>query len=168
MEKWDLYNENREKIGKTIIRGEEMAPDEYHISVHIWIIDDKKNFLIQKRSKTKKSFPNMWSVTGGAVLAGETSKEACIREAKEELGIDIDMNKAKNLGTIKRKNALVDIWLVRQNFDIKNFVLQEEEVSLAKWANIIEIDNLLKYGEFTPSVIRGLQMCIEDLIKRKA
>ena len=42
MEKWDLYDENGNKIGKTINRGEKMESNEYHISVHIWIINKKK------------------------------------------------------------------------------------------------------------------------------
>ena len=57
MEKWDLYDENGNKIGKTINRGEKMESNEYHISVHIWIINKKNEFLIQKRSANKKKFP---------------------------------------------------------------------------------------------------------------
>ena len=166
MEKWDLYNENGEKLGKTIMRGEKMKPDEYHISVHVWIINNEKNFLIQKRASTKKKFPNMWSMTGGAVLAGETSEEACIREVSEELGISLDKNELKKLGRVKRKNGLVDIWIVYNNYDIKNLILQEEEVSCTKWADINEINNLLQRNEFTPSVVEGLKMCIKYITEK--
>lgn len=163
MERWDLYNENGEKLGRTIIRGEEMKPDEYHISVHIWILNDENKFLIQKRSATKKKFPNMWSMTGGAVLAGETSEEGCIREVAEELGINLELKDLKKLGTVKRKNGLVDIWISYKNCIIEDLTLQEDEVSCAKWADITEIKDLLQKEEFTPSVVQGLEMCIEHI-----
>ena len=166
MEKWDLYNEKGEKLGKTIVRGEKMKDDEYHISVHVWILNKENNFLIQKRAATKKKFPNMWSMTGGAVLAGETSENACIREVLEELGISLDINELKKLGRIKRKNGLVDIWIVCRDCDIKDLSLQEDEVSCAKWADIEEIKHLLPKEEFTPSVVQGLEMCLQYISEK--
>ncbi len=163
MEKWDLYDENGNKLNKTIIRGEKLADNEYHKSVHIWIVNDNKEFLIQKRSPNEDRFPNMWSMTGGAVVAGEESDDACIREVSEELGISIERENMKLLGTVKRKNGLVDIWIVNKNLDIKTVVLQEEEVSEVKWASIDEIEELLKKEQFTPSVVPGLEMCIKYL-----
>ena len=34
-------------------------------------------------------FPNHWDLIGGGVEAGETNREAAIREVKEELGLDV-------------------------------------------------------------------------------
>lgn len=34
---WDLYNENRELLGKDHIRGEQLPIDGYHLVVHVWI-----------------------------------------------------------------------------------------------------------------------------------
>jgi len=161
MEKWDLYNENGEKLGRTIFRGEELKIGEYHLAVHIWILNDENKFLIQKRAATKKKFPNMWSMTGGAVLSGETSENACIREVFEELGIRLNFKNLNKLGIIKRKNCLVDVWVAYKNCDIENLILQDEEVSEAKWADITEIEALLQNEEFTPSVVQGLEMCVK-------
>ena len=163
MEKWDLYDENGNKIGKTINRGEKMEPNEYHISVHIWIINKKNEFLIQKRSANKKKFPNMWSMTGGAVLSGENSEQACIRETMEELGVELSYNEIKKIGTLKRENGLVDIWIAYKDFDEKRLKLQIDEVSEAKWVNISEIEELLKEKQFTPSVVQGLELCTRYL-----
>ena len=163
MEKWDLYDENGKKIGKTINRGEKMEPNEYHISVHIWIINKDNEFLIQKRSPNKKKFPNMWSMTGGAVLAGENSEQACIRETMEELGVELSHNEIKKVGTIKRENGLVDIWIAYKDFDAKGLKLQIDEVSEAKWSNMTEIEELLKEKQFTPSVVQGLELCTRYL-----
>ena len=55
-------------------------------NVYAFIIDDNKNVLLQKRSNTKKLWPNMWDVTvGGHVDSGEFGRQALIREVKEEL-----------------------------------------------------------------------------------
>ncbi len=40
----------------------------------------------------------MWECTGGSALIGETSKEAAIRETKEELGIDVSESEATLIG----------------------------------------------------------------------
>lgn len=62
----------------------------------------------------------MWSITGGAVLAGETSEEPCIRKVSEELGITLNLDEIKQLGRVKRKNGLVDIWIAYKDYDIKD------------------------------------------------
>lgn len=33
---WDLYDENRELLGKDHVRGEQLPIDGYHIVVHVW------------------------------------------------------------------------------------------------------------------------------------
>lgn len=47
MELWDIYNENREKTGRTIVRGQKLGENEYHLVVHMWIINSNGQFLIQ-------------------------------------------------------------------------------------------------------------------------
>ena len=49
MEIWDILDENGNKTGRTIIRGEKLEVDEYHLVVHIWIINSNGEILIQKR-----------------------------------------------------------------------------------------------------------------------
>ena len=83
MEYLDIYDENACKTGKTIIRGTPVRQGEYSMAVHLYIYNAKGEFLIQKRSKNKKSLPGIWSVTCGAVVAGENSLQAGIREAQE-------------------------------------------------------------------------------------
>lgn len=55
-------------------------------AVYAFIIDDKGNVLLQKRSANKKLWPNLWDVTtGGHVDSREFGRQALIRETKEEL-----------------------------------------------------------------------------------
>ena len=54
------------------------------------VINDKKEYLLLKRSGTDDWMPNKWSLVGGGVDEGETPKEAFIHEVKEESGLSLD------------------------------------------------------------------------------
>ena len=72
---WDLYDSRGEKTGKTMTRGENIPSGLYHIGVHIWPINDKGEFLIQRRSSTVQWKPGIWAVTGGSAVSGEEPLE---------------------------------------------------------------------------------------------
>lgn len=55
MELWDLYDINRNKIGKTIQRGELLSPGEYHLVVHVCLFNSQGEMLIQQRQPFKKA-----------------------------------------------------------------------------------------------------------------
>lgn len=63
MEVWDLYDKNRNIIGEHI-RGEILPENGYHLAVHIWIKNSKGQYLISKRSRDRKSYPEYWECTG--------------------------------------------------------------------------------------------------------
>lgn len=148
MEIWDILDENGEKTGRTIIRGEELKEDEYHLEVHIWIINSEDEILIQKRPKHLKYAPNIWAMTGGCVMEGEDSLDAILRETKEELGISIDKNALKVPLKHKRKNALTDIWILKQDINVEDITLQKEEVEDVKWISAEELKKMLQEGSF--------------------
>jgi hypothetical protein len=91
----------------------------------------------------------MWDGSAaGSVVSGETSKEAAIRETKEELGIDLDISKGEILFTVRFSRGFDDIWLVRQNVDANDLKLQYEEVADAKWVSYNEVKQMVQSGEF--------------------
>lgn len=49
MELWDLYDSERNPLGRTHVRGEAFAEGEYYVCVEVWIRNSKGEFLIQKR-----------------------------------------------------------------------------------------------------------------------
>ncbi|MBT2692691.1 bifunctional NUDIX hydrolase family protein/GNAT family N-acetyltransferase [Bacillus sp. ISL-55] len=151
MELWNVYDRYRHMTDRIHKRGEEMKAGDYHLVVHVWIINDDGQFLIQKRQPWKIGFPNMWdcSAAGSAVL-GDDSEQAAIREVKEELGIDLDIEKGERIFTVKFSQGFDDIWLVRQNVALEDLLLQEEEVADAKWASEAEIRELAETGQFIP------------------
>lgn len=87
-------------------------------------------------------------MTGGSVILGEQSKETIVREAKEELDIDINPNELKFITKFKTGNVWIDTYILKHDYDISKMKFQEDEVSDAKWATWEEINTLVKNGEF--------------------
>jgi len=151
MEKWDLYDKNRNKLNKIVNRGDRLNDDEYHLVVNGWIINDNKEFLITQRAPNK-SFPYMWECTGGSAEAGEDSLTAVAREIKEELGLDIDKTTGKLFGTKLRHYDgcpdILDVWVFKDNSPISQITVQESEVMNVKWASIPELKKMHQDKQF--------------------
>lgn len=151
VEYWDLYDENRNKLDRVVKRGEILKDTEYHLVVNAWIKNKKNEFLITQRAE-HKSHPLMWECTGGSALKGETSLNAAIREIKEELGIVINKDGATLIGSTLRYYKgcpdILDVWLFEDDINIKDVVIQEEEVNDVMWASKEKINELIKNGVF--------------------
>jgi len=148
MEIWDIYDVDRIKTGRTIVRGEPLADGDYHLVVHIWVMNSQGEFLIQKRNENLKLKPGMWASTGGSATVGEGSLLSAYRELKEELGLDIDQSDFKLIRSFKRKDNHTDVYLVEADIDIESLVYQEEEVECAKWMTVSDIKRLICDGKF--------------------
>ena len=142
MELVDLLNNRKELIGETCERNS-VPNGKYRLSIHIWIVNDKNEILIQQRSANRKKFPNMWTNTGGACVAGETSIETVFRELKEELNITPNIDNLELIASYKREKDYVDVWLLRQNINITDLKFNDNEVQAAKWVTIEEWKKLL-------------------------
>lgn len=153
----DLYNNARQIVGSTD-RKTPIPNGLNKLSVHVWFVNKYEQFLLQQRVATAKKFPNMWGQTGGGATKGETSWDTCVRESMEELRIKPEIEKSVLVGTFKRPNDFVDVWLVHTDTDIKGLKLQASEVQNAKWASAKDIEKMQKDGTFIPSIITGLQM----------
>lgn len=146
---WDIYDENRQLTGRTHKRIEPLQRGDYHLVVHVWIMNKNGEFLITKRSPNK-GYPNMWESTGGSALSGDDSITAAIREVKEETGLDVCKENGKCVLTLQRVDNFCDVWLFKQEFNISNVILQETETSAAKAVTKGEIRQMIKNGEFMP------------------
>ncbi|MBQ8410598.1 MAG: NUDIX domain-containing protein [Ruminiclostridium sp.] len=151
MEYWDVYDINRIKTGKTMIRGSEFEDNAYHLVVHVCIFNDKNEMLIQQRQPFKEGWPNMWDITvGGSAVAGDISQTAAEREVFEEIGLKLDLNGIRPHLTVNFDRGFDDIYLIEKNVDINELILQPEEVQAVKWAGREEILTMIENGDFIP------------------
>lgn len=152
MEKWDLYNEDRQPLNRTHNRPEPMTKGEYHVIVSIWTINNNNEILTTLRHPEKDKYPNFWETTAGSILAGERSEEGAIRELSEETGIKVSEEELYFLGTVKEETAFVDVYMVRKDVKREDLVMQEGETVDAKWIDIKTLDKMLETGEIAGPV----------------
>jgi len=148
-EMWDVYDEHRNLTGKLHRRGDFLKDGEYHLAVHVWLLNSSGEFLLTKRSPNK-GFPNMWESTGGSALAGDDSITAALREVKEETGLTADPALGECVISFRRDDNFVDVWLFRQDFNLDDVILQEGETCDKMYASIDKIKELFDNGEFVP------------------
>ena len=155
MELWDLYNENRELVGKTMFRGQEVPQGFYHLSVQVWIRNSRGEYLISQRSADRPTFPLMWECVGGAALAGEDSLAAALRETREEVGVELEAEKGRLaysavgrvIDGVKIRDIL-DAWIFEYDGEVYLHNATTAEVAQIKWMNCDEIQVLFQEEKF--------------------
>lgn len=119
------------------------------------IIKDKKVLLVYEKNR------NFWGFPKGHVEEGENEIETALREVKEEVGLDveIDTKKRYTLNYIIRneidKTTVLYIAVPKNN----NLKIQESEIEDAKWFNFNEaIDTLTfdNWKDLLKKVINGI------------
>ena len=148
-EYWNIYDIDRNLTDRIHKRGVPMAEGDYHLVVHLCIFNSKGELLIQKRQPWKKGWSGLWDLTvGGSAVLGESSREAVEREAKEELGIDVNLEGHRPLMTINFKQGFDDYWIIERDISLESLTLQYDEVAEAKWVNEEELKAMVEKGEF--------------------
>ncbi|HEY9584668.1 MAG TPA: NUDIX domain-containing protein [Candidatus Paceibacterota bacterium] len=153
----DVLNKDGSPAKIKKLKSEIHKTGDWHRTVHVWILNSKKELLIQLRSPNKENFPNLWDISAaGHISAGEDSQTGAIREMKEELGLDI---RAEDLVFLKEvitedvlnlksgpyfDNEFHDVYLVTKDIDIKSLTLQKEEVAEVCWIPYLELEKDLK------------------------
>ena len=138
-EYFDLLDENGNKTDKTKLRTEVHRDGDWHKAVHIWIINNNGDILLQRRCATKDSNPNMLDISSaGHLSAGDDSLSGAIRELKEELNLDVNKEELQFIKTLKRSskytstfinNEFDDLYILRTNKSIDDMKFQEDEIS---------------------------------------
>ena len=155
MEFWDIYDKNKQKTGRTMKRNDWcLADDEYHLTVLGVVRRTDGKYLITKRVMTKQWAPGWWEVSGGAAMAGETSKEAVLREVREETGLDVSdweggyqfAYHRENPG--KGDNYFVDVYRFTGDFTEDDLHIQKEETDGYMLATLEDIQAFAKAGIF--------------------
>ena len=143
MELLEIYNNEGKPTGRVIQRGDKSVTflDNEHIAVGVIFIENSKGeFLFQKTSKEKGG---KFSSTGGHITYGETPITSIVREVKEELGIDIDENEIVELGYLLYDMPIRFIFYIKKDIDLKDIVLQEEEVEYVEYMSVDKIKKLI-------------------------
>ena len=159
MEIWDLYTVDRKLTGRSHVRGDKIPEGFFHLVVHVWIKNSNGEYLISQRSATRPTFPLMWETVGGSVVAGEDSLTGAIREAKEEVGIDLApkngklcFSKVRRIVEEKPFNDILDVWCFSYDGPVSIQNATTDEVSQFRWMSPFEIHKLMDSGKFVDTL----------------
>lgn len=148
-EQWQLYNEQGEPISNAgALKEDIFNKGLLHGASHVWvwrIADNVPEVLFQKRSATKETWPNLYDISAaGHIDLGENQLIAALREASEEIGIEIASSDL-SLISVERVYMTTDngkienefqwIYLYRMDGDF-DFNLQLEEVESLQWQSL--------------------------------
>lgn len=145
---FDIVDENDRIIGHAP-RSDAHARGLRHRAVHVLIFNDEGEVFLQKRSKTKDTWPGAWdSSCSGHLCQGEDYLAAAYRELEEELGYQPERPLEmmfKLLPCDDTGQEFVEVFRVRGTGP---FRLNPEELETGEW---IKVQHLLERVEYTPS-----------------
>ena len=122
-----------------------------HPVIHLHIFNSKEELFLQKRSPLKDIEPNKWdSSVGGHIDLGEEPTEAAIREAREELGLDLMVINYIDRYIIEtdRERELSYVYYIKTDTQP---TIDNKEVIDGKYWSLIDIKNNLEKNIFTPN-----------------
>jgi 8-oxo-dGTP pyrophosphatase MutT (NUDIX family) len=124
------------------------------------VVDDAGRIFFQKRSATRKLFPNAWDIVGGHVEAGEALEDTLRREVDEETGWQL----AVVLGevgdyTYTGEDGLERVerdFLVRVDGDLSRPRLEAGKHTEYRWLGPDDLDILDENREVNHGMIRRI------------
>ena len=123
-------------------------------------------FLILKRSNKETFLPNVWGIPAGHVERGEDPQEACLRELREETGLDGKIVELTGYSYFTSRRGHTELNNLQLNFlvDVSRHEVSINQSSHSeyRWIPLDEVDDEL-LDDFTRSIVDEARMCYQDL-----
>ena len=121
-----------------------MEKEKFLSSVYLIIRNEKKEILLQRRQGTK-----LWSgflaLPAGHIDEGENAYDAVIREAREELGIEISISNIIDTFVVNRRNKSLlpyfDVYFEIDSYIGEIKISEPEKCSELVWCDINNLPN---------------------------
>jgi A/G-specific adenine glycosylase len=124
----------QKSISRYSLKSKHKVIPNYDVAVGmIW----KDNQILISKRKKKGLLGGLWELPGGKLEAGEKYEDCLNRELREELNIDIKIN--KKIGIIKHKYSHFSINMTGYNCNLISGNPKPLASDLIKWINIDEI-----------------------------
>ena len=166
MEFNDIYDKDRHLTGRIHRRGTPWKRGEYGLVVCVWVHDGKGNLLLTKRAP-EKSFPGTWENSGGAVQAGETSRQAIARELFEETGIRAGQEEFELIDSGRDGNTHYDYYCICRDLPVEQVVLLPGETVDARWVTFSQVHEMIRRKEICCVIANQFLRQEQDLRMRQ-
>jgi len=146
-ELWDLVDAAGRPLGITHRRGDPVLPEGgYHVVSSVCAVRADGRVLISQRAAVK-DFALDWEFAAGSALAGETSREAAVRELREETGLSASGPALTFVGRCVEASALFDVY-VAHDVDPAMLMLDPDEVAASEWVTLDDVRARYRAGLF--------------------
>ena len=152
MEKRDVFLRDGTFTGLTIEKHTPMQKGWFlrHAVIIMKTMDGQ--YVMQQRSLKAKYSPGEWDVTGGGVVSGETSAQAAVREALEEVGVEVKMENLHYMMSElhywgEEYDMICDTYAARVNLPENGFKISEYEVNDVKCVPFEEFIGTVSYNK---------------------
>ncbi len=159
----DIYDSEMNLLG-VALKSQAHQEGLWHKAAHCWIITEDGNVWLQLRGADKELYPNLLDIScAGHIAVGESSKEGCLRELEEELGLAL---KEKDLTKMFTHKIIIDTPFYNREFNptylyktqnkLQDLKLQPEEVDGVYQADIQELQDLF-FDDVKKITITGIK-----------
>ena len=145
-EKYDVYDPEKRKTGTVLGSDLKPPPGTYKLLISVMTVNSCGDILLTKRAPSKKN-GGKWELSTGHAQAGETGKEAAVRELFEETGIRTEKAALEFRGDVKVEYCIFSVYLLRKDVPLSEIRLQPGETVSAKWVTPEEFLRMHKDGE---------------------
>lgn len=130
-EQIDVLNRDGTPTGRSCGRTEVHAKGLWHRTVHIWAFDKNDRILFQLRARVKENNPGLLDTScAGHISAGDDSRNAAVRELREELGVAKKVDDLEYLFESGHESVLNGgAYLDNEYYDTYKIVLSDKEAS---------------------------------------
>ncbi|MFH1052797.1 MAG: NUDIX domain-containing protein [Candidatus Woesearchaeota archaeon] len=133
----------------------------YRVSA-LWIKNSKGESLLARRAFSKSHSPGLWGpAVAGTVEQGESYEDSIIKEAEEELGLNIfSFEKGPKIRSKDKYPHFTQWFTCKIDRPVKEFSIQKDEVAEIKWFSRQKIEKQLKANpeEFLINMQKYLEM----------
>ena len=140
----------------------ELLPHEIYRVTGLWVLNERGDILLAKRSQNKKHDPGTWGTSvSGTIEEGESYESNIVKEAFEELGLKDLILEVGPLVFIDDGHRFFCQWFYTVVPADTDFVLQVEEVEEVTWISRTE---LLEMVSTTPDLfIKSMSKAVQSL-----
>jgi isopentenyldiphosphate isomerase len=154
----EIFNEQGAPTGEYKDRKEVHAMGLWHRTIHLWILNSKGELLLQQRSKTKDTNPNLWDISvAGHIEKGQSSIEAALRETKEEIGLVCKAEELEFLFEVQnifidphtavQDHEFQDVYILKADLDISKLKCEVNEVQALAWVHWSDLEKSYIQGD---------------------
>lgn len=148
-----------------------MEREQFLSSVYLIIKNDRNEILLQRRQGTK-----LWcgflGLPAGHIDKGENALDAVVREAKEELDIDVSRNDIADVFVVNRRNKTIpsyfDIYFEISKYNGIIKINEPNKCSELIWANLNNLpEDIIDFEKVAlENNIKGIKFSTIDVIDK--